>query len=132
MAAGSGASTSSAPDTTYSQPLVSDANHISDLLDAAGGSHIDSGISSGSAPYIADPTPSIPNVNHPSADTPTDDEDHFHIDSVDQTLPLTEPCVHFTPDGDCPIGDNEHVDDLNVDLDGRFRLFHHFLPAKHH
>lgn len=113
MAAESGTSTSSVPDTTDSLPLVSDANHtsadalevedhfhISDHLDATGGSHIDSG---GSAPYITDPTPSIPDVNHPSVDMPADDKDHFHIsdpsdtaggchiDNVDQMLPLTEP-----------------------------------------
>jgi hypothetical protein len=149
MNAESGASISSAPGNTGSIPLISDVTQtsadalvveggspISVHLDTAGGSHIESGVSGGSATYITDPAPSIPDVNHPSVGTLEDDKDHFHIpdpldtaggshiDSIDQTFPLTEPWAHFSPDRDCLGRDDLRVDDFNVDLDGELLLCH--------
>jgi hypothetical protein len=149
MNAESGASISSAPGNTGSIPLISDVTQISAdtlvfedgspisvHLDTAGGSHIESGVSGGSATYITDLTPSIPDVNHLSVGTLEDNEDHFHIsdplntaggshiDSIDQMFPLTEPWAHFLPDRDCLSRDDLCVDDFNVNLDGELLLCH--------
>ncbi|KAF8257031.1 hypothetical protein EI94DRAFT_1819338 [Lactarius quietus] len=78
MPAESGMSTGSVPDCTDPQLLIPNVGHISintpvsieedfpvsDLLDTAGGGHIDSGMSSSSVPYITEPIPSNPDVNH--------------------------------------------------------------------
>jgi hypothetical protein len=98
VTANSGASTSSVPDTTNSPPLVEDVNYtsvnasvgiedhfpVSDLLDAVGGSHTDSGASTSSATHITYP-PSVPDENHMSVDALTGVEDCFNVPDLSET-----------------------------------------------
>lgn len=142
----SGTLTSAVLNTTAS-PSIPDVNHMS--VDApisaedhfptsgldkdfAGGS-----MPGGSAPYITDPTLLNPDADHLSIDALTYDEDHYHVSDplyttgdghIDDVDPLAEPWVHCSPDGDVddPGTGDLYANDLNVDLDGEFLLFHLF------
>ncbi|KAF8259702.1 hypothetical protein EI94DRAFT_1812918 [Lactarius quietus] len=143
MLAESDASTSSVPGCTDPQLLIPNVGNISidtpvsvgeafpvsDLLDAAGGGHVDGGMSSVSVPYVTGPIPSNPDVDQLSVGASTDKLDDFypfepsdiaggsHLDSVDEPLPLADPMDDFLPGGDFPGGGDLHADNFNIDLD---------------